>query len=873
LLADANSALADVLVQGTNGDDVIDVSESSLPHTIRGGGGWDRISGSRTSDTLLGDGGNDILSGNEGADQLYGGIGNDAMDGGSGDDVILYYGDGNGFDDVDGGTGMDRIVGSPGDDVIGLRSLQSVEVIDGGPGRDVLQMQSSTAFVLDLSGVSVDSIELILGGWGSDTIVGSSGNDFIQGGNGNDWIEGGPGIDTAIFAGNFTAYDITVSGGQVTVRTLSGKDGTDTLSGFESIGFADGNFDIGQSEFLPAGSGNHPPSASPDSAVVPEDGSVAIAVLANDSDPDSDLLRVSSFTQPAHGVVQANAHGELVYSPVGDFNGPDAFNYTADDANGGRANAAVSITVIPVADPPVARHDAAITVMDTSVQIFPLKNDSDPDGDSLSISAVTQPANGGASIVGPDRLNYSPRPGFTGSDTFQYTVTDGTGRSAQATVTVEVRAGFSSGLAQALQTAAEGSWLKINRNRFSDVWTPMEQRPSALGFTNPAKIIHAWSSMAWDPNRAQLIFWGGGHANYSGNEIYRFDAGSGLWERASLPSQVVAPLGDAQYFAVDGAYAAPIAAHTYDNQEFLPITDRFITFGGGKFNCCSNFVLDDGVTPTGPYLWDPSRAGADMVGGTTGSHVDPQRFPGVIAARMWQNRDAVQTNGTGSTIRPTNFVNGSSAYAGDGETDSILVTEIPRDGGKLFRYTIHDVEDPTRDEWQLVGVRGKASYGDQGAGAYDSSRRIYARTANSSAGRVLVAWSLVAPGPSNTSVNVVLKDSSGEFQLSNQHGMDFDEVRGVFVLWDGGEDVWYVTPPETFGATGWQVSRAPTGNADAAPDRASGSFTSATGRVTASRGILGKWKYSRDYDVFFGVEDPVNGDVWVYKPRNWQPRR
>jgi hypothetical protein len=874
LLSLGTHARADVVIQGTNGDDVIDVSSSSVAHTISGAGGWDRISGSRVADRIGGDSGNDNLSGNDGDDELSGGAGNDTIDGGNGNDVIVFAGAGGGFDAVTGGAGVDRIAGSNGDDVIGVRALASVEVIDGGGGYDVVLMQSSTGFVLDLSAVSILSVELIQGGFAADRIIGSPSSDVIQGGNGNDVINCGAGADTALYAGNYADYLLSTTSGTTTVRALVTRDGTDTLTDCEAIGFLDGTYDVGRAHFTPGGSTNRPPVAAPDSASVAEDGVVAIAVLANDSDPDGGTLRIASVTRPAHGVATVNAYGEIVYSPARDFSGTDAFSYSVDDGQGGQSTAAVTVTVTSLADPPVARPDSATTVVGAPVAVRPLANDSDADGDALSISAFTQPANGQVTQVVSDELRYRPNTGFQGTDRFDYTVEDGTGRSATATVTVEVQPQPADQLLTALYSAPEGSWLKVNRNKFSDVWTPLAQRPSALGFTNPAKIIFAWSSMAWDSNRQQLIFWGGGHANYSGNEVYRFDVATALWERASLPSQVHAPLGDSQYFAVDGPFAAPIAAHTYDNQEFLPRIDRFITFGGGKFNCCANFVLLDGTTPTGPYLWDPSRAGADMVGGTTGSQVAPTQNPQVIGAGMWQNRDAVARNGVGSSIRPTNFVNGTSAYAGDGLKDSVLVTEIPRNGGKLFKYTIHDVNDPTQDEWQIVGVRGKASYADQGAGAYDPTRRIFARTANSSVGSVLVTWNLAAAGPSNTSVNVVLTDANGQFQLTNGHGMDFDPVRGAFVLWDGGPDVWYVTPPPVFGAAGWQVTRAPSGNGSGpSPTKASGSFVNTAGTVTASRGILGKWKYAADYDVFLGVEDPVNGDVWVYKPTGWQPRQ
>ena len=857
-----------VVIQGTGASDTIDVSSATESHEIYGKGGSDSIKGSQAADLLIGDSGNDTISGNGGADSILGGRGNDVLQGGDGNDDFLYQATLNGYDVVDGGPGTDRVIGSVGDDTIGVRSLASIEVIDGGSGYDVLQMQSTGGLVLNLSGTTIQRIELIAGGSSSDTIIGSAGDDFLQGGNGQDRIDGGPGRDTALYSSESADYRISVSGSTTTIVALATRESTDTLTSVEVLTFADGSYENGV--FEPRYPGNRPPIAIADSATVVEDQPVEVEVMANDSDPDGDSLSVYSYGQGAHGHVRLSGPGRLVYEPYPNFNGKDSFSYTIDDGRFGRTATQVSVTIVPVPDAPTARDDSVTLLAGSAAQVMPLLNDQDVDGDSISISFFSQPTNGTVSAIGSGQLQYAPKSGFIGPDEFQYSITDGTGRFASASVVIDVRPRSGDSFSGAISAAPEGSWLKVNQNRFSDVWTPAAQRPTALGFTNPAKIIHAWGSMAWDSNRRQLIFWGGGHANYSGNEVYRFDTHSGLWERASLPSQVVAPLGDKQYFAVDGAFNAPIAAHTYDNQDFLPLSDRFITFGGGKFNCCAKFVLEDGKTATGPYLWDPSRAGSDMVGGTTGSQVGPNLFPDVIGARSWQNRDSVVSNGSG-LVRPTNFVSGTSAYAQHGDRDSILVTETPYDGGKLFRYTINDISDPALDEWQLVGVRGKSSYANQGAGAYDPTREIYARTANSSAGPVLVAWSLLDPGPGNTSINVPLHDSTGTFALSVGHGMDFDAVRRAFVLWDGGPDVWYVTPPDAFGTVGWTVSRATTNGGKLAPDRNSGSYTSPSGKVTPSRGILGKWKYARAYDVFLGVEDPVNGDVWVYKPANWQP--
>ena len=98
------------------------------------------------------------------------------------------------------------------------------------------------------------------------------------------------------------------------------------------------------------------------------------------------------------------------------------------------ASATVSISVDAANDTPVAVDDPATTNEDQPVTIDVLGNDSDPDGDALSVSAVTQGTNGQVTNNG-NNVTYSPDPNFNGTDTFTYTVTDGT---AFATATVGV---------------------------------------------------------------------------------------------------------------------------------------------------------------------------------------------------------------------------------------------------------------------------------------------------------------------------------------------------------------------------------------------------------------------------------------------------
>jgi hypothetical protein len=244
-------------------------------------------------------------------------------------------------------------------------------------------------------------------------------------------------------------------------------------------------------------------------------------------------------------------------------------------------------------------------------------------------------------------------------------------------------------------------------------------------------------------------------------------------------------------------------------------------------------------------------------------------YPLVVGGQMWQNRDSLVRRGTG-TYRPASFINSTSAYAPIDGKDSMLVSETPRANARLYRLTINDLNNPDADTWQVVGTLGEG-YSDQGAGAYDPIRGIYLRTGNSATGPVFIAWDTTKPGLANKSINISVTDPTGQFQLSRYHGMDFDQRRGVFVLWDGDPGVWYLTPPATFGKTGWTVTRAdvPT-TTGAVPLRSSGRLITGTS-IVEPWGILGKWKYSKEFDVFLGVEDPMRGDVWMYKPAGWSP--
>ncbi|MBB3210084.1 glutamine cyclotransferase [Rhodopirellula rubra] len=87
---------------------------------------------------------------------------------------------------------------------------------------------------------------------------------------------------------------------------------------------------------------------------------------------------------------------------------------------------------------PVATNDGVVANQQTPVVISVLDNDSDLDGDTISVTAISQAANGEVSDNGDGTLSYTSDAGFVGTDSFAYTISDGFGGTATATVTVEV---------------------------------------------------------------------------------------------------------------------------------------------------------------------------------------------------------------------------------------------------------------------------------------------------------------------------------------------------------------------------------------------------------------------------------------------------
>ncbi|NTS75633.1 tandem-95 repeat protein [Catenovulum sp. SM1970] len=180
---------------------------------------------------------------------------------------------------------------------------------------------------------------------------------------------------------------------------------------------------------------NFAPVAVADTATVAEDADVTINVLANDTDLDDSTLTVNQATA-SNGTVVINPDSTITYTPNENFNGTDVISYTVVDSTGLTATSTVDVTVTPVNDAPTVADEVLATDEDTALTVDLLANDTDIDGDDLSVISAT--ATNGVVTLNPDgTVTYTPNENFNGEDTISYQVSDGqTTVSGNAQVTV-----------------------------------------------------------------------------------------------------------------------------------------------------------------------------------------------------------------------------------------------------------------------------------------------------------------------------------------------------------------------------------------------------------------------------------------------------
>ena len=444
------------------------VSTGLTGASVNGNSGNDSLVGTILNDTINGFEGNDTIVGLSGIDDIDGGPGNDTIDAGGEDDNVAA---GSGDDTIRGGAGDDTIAGGPGDDRAVFSGDLADYVITGDQTAATVTGPDGTDILTDIRELQFDDQVFAFNGapnavadaaaTNEDTFVDIPVADLLA----NDSDPDGDPL-TISQVKNFTdgtGYLFSnASGTFVRFTPAANFSGNATFEVDVTDGFATSTSTV----TVAVSPVNDAPVAVNDTAVTAEDTAVNIDVLANDSDVEDGTPTVSAVGNSANGVTGINGDGTVSFTPNANFNGVATFNYTVMDTDGATRTATVSVTVTPVNDLPMAFDDAASTYEDVPVEIDVLANDSDADGDLLSILATGAAANGTASIdthgtadTSDDTVVYTPDSGFTGSDSFTYTVSDGNGGTDTATVTVSV--GALANIITTFDSDLEG-WTTIN---------------------------------------------------------------------------------------------------------------------------------------------------------------------------------------------------------------------------------------------------------------------------------------------------------------------------------------------------------------------------------------------------------------------------
>jgi hypothetical protein len=241
---------------------------------------------------------------------------------------------------------------------------------------------------------------------------------------------------------------------------------------------------------------NQAPKAVTDNVSTAYDTAVTINALSNDTDPDNDSLTITAHTQPSHGSV-TRAGNTFTYTPQAGFNGTDSFNYTITDNKGNSATGLVNVTVQPTTNrAPNAVTDNASTTAGQSVKINVLSNDTDPDHDLLSITSVTNPTHGTVTKDAQNVLTYIPAAGFSGTDSFTYTISDGQGHTSVATVNLTVNAPANRAPTAVSDTATTAYGTQISIQVLSNDTDPDHDTLTLIDSTNGTNGTVAFSDTA-----------------------------------------------------------------------------------------------------------------------------------------------------------------------------------------------------------------------------------------------------------------------------------------------------------------------------------------------------------------------------------------
>ena len=282
-----------------------------------------------------------------------------------------------------------------------------------------------------------------------------------------------------------------------------------------------------------------------------------------------------------------------------------------------------------------------------------------------------------------------------------------------------------------IAAAPSNSWTQINLNTFTSVFAHPDFTPTP-NVSNQNAILNAWSSFAWDSKRSQIILWGGGHANYSGNDVYVFDFFTQQWKLAFYPSAIRDLGTGVGWEPIDGAEVAPMSSHTYANNNYLPTLDRFITFGGAAFQSGGIFKVGSPArSVAGGYTLDMTLAGLGFVGGTDGSNPKRNTTLGInlAGAKAWTIRDYAKPGAINASWQavgsPVGRTNAGGDVSFENGRDVIYYTSAGQTSPDLFRVEYFSANDPSQDVITKMGGFW-TNAGTPSGVAYDRAKKVFA---------------------------------------------------------------------------------------------------------------------------------------------------
>lgn len=561
------------LIYGYGGND--NLSGGTGVDTLYGGDGNDSLDGGAGGDYLYGDAGIDVLSGADGDDFLYGGAGNDTIygrngndtvDGGAGNDLLQdnnFSSEGGNGNDVyiEGyGSGLDTIHDTAGVDTIRFTdgiSIETISVVSSGndikvvitPGTDEITITGFNQFTVN----KIENLEFKDGSWanlstyaswykgtsGNDSITGSAGDDTIISGAGNDTSNGGAGNDL-LFGG-------------VGNDTVKGGDGNDFLYGGADIDYLEGN---NGDDILYGGVGadSLKGSSGVDKFVYSSISDVGDTIL-DFSVSGGEKIDLMAILQNSAGFIgtQAFTAGYLrvaqngtstnVYLDVDGSGGSGVEVQLATLQNVTSTGVTLSSFILPTSvagtsnTAPVAGNDNTSTNEDTAVTVSVLANDSDANGDALTVSVLTGATKGSLVVNANNTITYTPTANTNGLDSFTYQVNDGHGGTVSATVSLTVNAVNDAPVAANDSATTNEDTATILSVKSND--TDIDGDTLAVSvLTNPthgAVVVNADNTISYTPT-----------ANYYGADSFTYQVNDGHGGTASASvSLTVNSLNDA----------------------------------------------------------------------------------------------------------------------------------------------------------------------------------------------------------------------------------------------------------------------------------------------------------------------------------------